>query len=659
MTEETRNTEETKNTENAITKKVPAKSSNLFLTICKYIMKGTGYLCLFLVPCLSYYLFEYVTGNLENIPVFMAVLNICWAYVLYLAFTGITGTTRISVPIVSVALLLISFAETFVVDFRDRPIMIWDVLAARTAMTVSGNYVFNITHQMIQAAKAVIGANIILWFFPIHIKGLNLKKRLIFGFSCVGTAAAFVFGFFHSIVPAHQMGINMWAVNDTYESCGYILSTALSLQYVVKRPPAEYSHGRLENIYEEISAEEEQEKETEGAENMTDDEILSHEAATQPVNLICIMNESLSDLRVIGDFSTNQEYFPFINSLTENTIKGNLCMPVFGSMTSNSEFEFLTGDSVAMLPSNSIAYQFNVKPDAWTMVSTMKDQGYRTVAMHPYPGENWNRNTCYANMGFDEFLDWDYFEGSEQLRYYTSDQGDFEKLIQVVEDKEDPQEKLFLFNVTMQNHGGYEGTFDEFDQTVWLTGDMEGKYPKADQYLSLVKRSDDAFAYLLDYFSHSDEPTMIVMFGDHQPSVEDEFFDEVYGTPSYEVPVQDRLMWYETPFIIWTNYEQPSKDMGKLGAVYLSSYVLKLAGLDMTPYNRFLLDMSQTYPVLHFLGFYDKEGNYQSWSEAESEENPNRKQVLDYEAMAYNHSIDGHKYKPLFTLGEENDTAEK
>mgnify|MGYP000739009350 CR=1 FL=1 len=49
-------------------------------------------------------------------------------------------------------------------------------------------------------------------------------------------------------------------------------------------------------------------------------------------------------------------------------------MPVFGSMTSNSEFEFLTGDSVAMLPSNSIAYQFNVKPDAWTMVSTVKDQ---------------------------------------------------------------------------------------------------------------------------------------------------------------------------------------------------------------------------------------------------------------------------------------------
>ena len=388
-------------------------------------------------------------------------------------------------------------------------------------------------------------------------------------------------------------------------------------------------------------------------------EILSHKAETQPVNLICIMNESLSDLRVVGDFSTNQEYLPFINSLTKNTVKGNLCMPVFGSMTSNSEFEFLTGDSVAMLPSNSIAYQFNVQPNTWSMVSTVRAQGYRAVAMHPYPGENWNRKTCYANMGFDEFLDWDFFEGSEQLRYYTSDQGDFEKVIQVVEEKEDPKDKLFIFNVTMQNHGGYEGRFDEFDQTVWLTGDMEGKYPKADQYLSLVKRSDDAFAYLLDYFSHSDEPTMIVMFGDHQPSVEDEFFDEIYGTPSSEVPVKDRLMWYETPFVIWTNYDQPPKDMGKLGAVYLSSYVLKLAGLDMPLYNQFLLNMSQIYPVLHFLGFYDKEGNYQSWSEAESEDNPNRKQVLDYETMAYDHSIDNYKDSTLFTVREKHDDTEE
>ena len=111
-------------------------------------------------------------------------------------------------------------------------------------------------------------------------------------------------------------------------------------------------------------------------------------------------------------------------------------MPVFGSMTSNTEFEFLTGDSMALLPANSIAYQFNVKPGTYSMVSTLKDQGYYSVAMHPYPGENWNRVECYQNMGFDAFLDQEFYEGSEELRNYVSDEADYQKLIQVVEAKE-------------------------------------------------------------------------------------------------------------------------------------------------------------------------------------------------------------------------------
>ena len=190
------------------------------------------------------------------------------------------------------------------------------------------------------------------------------------------------------------------------------------------------------------------------------------------------MNESLAELKTAGDFTTNTEYFPFMDSLEENTVRGSLCVPVFGSMTSNTEFEFLTGDSMALLPANSIAYQFNVKPGTYSMVSTLKDQGYYSVAMHPYPGENWNRVECYQNMGFDAFLDQEFYEGSEELRNYISDEADYQKLIQVVEAKENPEDKLFIFNVTMQNHGGYEGTYDNFEQEVWLTGQYEGKYRK-------------------------------------------------------------------------------------------------------------------------------------------------------------------------------------
>lgn len=639
------------------------------IKIIKYIWYIVGTVSLLMAPVVSYFMFEYVTGNLDTVPYYMAVLNIGWIYVLYLALFAVTGRTRIAVPAASCVLYVISLAETFVVAFRSRPIMLWDVMAFRTAMTVSGNYEFFITRQMKTAFVLLLLMNVFLWFTPRRVRGWKL--RLAVGGGIAASIAGYGAWFFAVLVPSWGLGINMWAINGTYQEYGYVLSTAVSLQYVVKKPPQGYSNTRLKEIYnrleESIYAEAgngqaypvKSQAYPESPENPENPENRPEEGQpVTPVNLICIMNESLAELKTAGDFTTNTEYFPFMDSLEENTVRGSLCVPVFGSMTSNTEFEFLTGDSMALLPANSIAYQFNVKPDTYSMVSTLKDQGYYSVAMHPYPGENWNRVECYQNMGFDAFLDQEFYEGSQELRNYVSDEADYQKLIQVVEAKENPEDKLFIFNVTMQNHGGYEGTYDNFEQEVWLTGEYEGKYPKTDQYLSLMKRSDQAFQYLVEYFSRIDEPTMIVMFGDHQPSVEDEFYDDIAGMPSSEITVQEHLMWYETPFIIWTNYSMPSEDMGRLGAVYLSSEVLWRANLEMTPYNRFLLAMKEDLPVVHFLGCYDREGTYYYWAKAESERCPYQDTVLDYEALVYNHSLDRKKFKELFVIDSENSISQ-
>ncbi|ENZ16012.1 LTA synthase family protein [Enterocloster clostridioformis] len=639
------------------------------IKIIKYIWYIVGTVSLLMAPVVSYFMFEYVTGNLDTVPYYMAVLNIGWIYVLYLALFAVTGRTRIAVPAASCVLYVISLAETFVVAFRSRPIMLWDVMAFRTAMTVSGNYEFFITRQMKTAFVLLLLMNVFLWFTPRRVRGWKL--RLAVGGGIAASIAGYGAWFFAVLVPSWGLGINMWAINGTYQEYGYVLSTAVSLQYVVKKPPQGYSNARLKEIYnrleESIYAEAgngqaypvKSQAYPESPENPENPENRPEEGQpVTPVNLICIMNESLAELKTAGDFTTNTEYFPFMDSLEENTVRGSLCVPVFGSMTSNTEFEFLTGDSMALLPANSIAYQFNVKPDTYSMVSTLKDQGYYSVAMHPYPGENWNRVECYQNMGFDAFLDQEFYEGSQELRNYVSDEADYQKLIQVVEAKENPEDKLFIFNVTMQNHGGYEGTYDNFEQEVWLTGEYEGKYPKTDQYLSLMKRSDQAFQYLVEYFSRIDEPTMIVMFGDHQPSVEDEFYDDIAGMPSSEITVQEHLMWYETPFIIWTNYSMPSEDMGRLGAVYLSSEVLWRANLEMTPYNRFLLAMKEDLPVVHFLGCYDREGTYYYWAKAESERCPYQDTVLNYEALVYNHSLDRKKFKELFVIDSENSISQ-
>lgn len=620
------------------------KTREMLLKCLKFIWTLTGIFLFLMMPVVSYRLFEYVTGNLRQISPDMEVLNIFWIFLLYLAVFSFSGTSRVAVPVVSAFLAIASIAEAFVEEFRGTPIMVWDVLAFKTAMTVADNYVFRISEEMINAVFVLLNLNFLLQFFPVHVKGW--KKRLALGGFGTCAVAGLAACFYMVIVPSRNLEINMWSMNDTYENSGYILSTAISLKYVVKKPPRGYSLALLREYAEEYGKDREEEIRYQAFSGCGEE---SGEKI-RPVNLICIMNESLSDLKVAGEFTTNREYFPFLNRLEENTVKGSLCVPVFGAMTSNSEFEFLLGDSMAMLPSGSIAYQFYVKEGVRSLVSTVKDQGYEAVAMHPYPGSNWNRDVCYQNMGFDRFLEWESFYGSQVVRNYVSDLGDFQKIIETVEQKKHPDDKLFVFNVTMQNHGGYEAVYENFLNEVWLTGENFGKYPKTDQYLSLMKVSDEAFAYLLDYFKESSQPTMIVMFGDHQPGVEDEFYDQIAGRPSSQVQDPERLMWYQTPFVIWTNYPQPSRNMERLGAVYLSAHVLSLANLEMTPYHRFLLRMSESLPVIHPIGVYQQDGTYYSWAEAESESCPYQDLVLKYESMVFNHSLDSRTVEELFSL---------
>lgn len=555
----------------------------------------------------------------------------------YLAAFGIFGNTRFSLPLVSLFFYSLSVAETFVMEFRQNPIMLWDIFSLPTALSVAQNYHFSFSMEMKTAGMVLLNINYLFLFFPLRARGL--KQRLAAGIGSFGLLAAYVSVFFRQIVPAWALVINMWAMQESFDTYGYILATAVSAQYLVKKPPRGYSHAHLQELAEKI-------------ENGTyfAGESISENKGIRPVNLICIMNESLADLRVAGEFTTNKDYFPFLHGLTENTVKGSLCVPVFGAMTSNTEFEFLTGDSMALFPVNTTAYQFYVRPDTKSLVSTLKAQGYRAVAMHPYPPENWNRDKCYASMGFDAFLSWDDFLGSEVLRYYVSDRGNYQKIIEEVEKKESPSDKLFIFNVTMQNHGGYDEVNESFPHEIYLTGENRGKFPKTDQYLSLMLESDRAFQELTEYFSRVDEPTMLVMFGDHQPGIEEEFYNHIAGRPSGEIPDEEHLIWYQTPLVIWTNYSQPSQDLGKLGAVYLSSYVLERANLSMSPFQRFLGRMSKKLPVIHPIGCYGQDGAYYTWEEARSASCPFSTLVQDYEGMVYNHSLDVQKAEALFSL---------
>ena len=216
------------------------------------------------------------------------------------------------------------------------------------------------------------------------------------------------------------------------------------------------------------------------AQSLLDEQTETSSTADDLPNIVVIMDECFSDPTVLGDFSCNEDFMPYIRSLLDgapNTISGHLYVSVLGGNTANSEFEYLTGDSMAFLPSGSIPYQQYLNKYALSIVSHMKELGYSTTAMHPYNASGWNRSSVYEKMGFGQFLSLKNFHHGEQLRKYVSDQADFEEVLDVLNQSTDP---AFIFNVTMQNHSSYGTPYDNFTPSI----EAKFKNTKSTKYLN-------------------------------------------------------------------------------------------------------------------------------------------------------------------------------
>lgn len=567
---------------------------------------------------------ETVTGNLKYMTPVGIILNLAVYYLLYMGIPAFFGTTRFGWPVLCLLLYALAAGEYFVIGFRERPVMIWDVLALRTAMTVSANYKYAVTPRLVLTFLGMTACSLVSWKWPLeHGKKRGFAGRKYAAAAWTGICAAFGIFLFGVLVPAYHLDVHMWDPIVSFETEGFLLSTVVSFRTLFPAKPAGYSEEAALETAEEVLETYEDQKKAES------DGTGSAENTVIPENIICIMNESFADLRLYNglngnrSFETDAEFLPFFDSLTENTQKGNLYVPVFGAMTANSEYEFLTGNSCAFMPQGSIPYQFYTRPGDSSLASALGEQGYRTIAMHPYPGYNWNRTKAYENLGFDEFLDLEYYEelGKEipllKPRGYMSDQSDYDGIIKLLEGKQ-PGEKLFIFNVTMQNHGGYEvDGLESLVHVVKVNGqECRGEYPKADQYLTLIKMSDEALEYLLSYLKEQDAPTMVVMFGDHQPSVETVFFEELYGMRWSQVPDAMKLNSFVTPYMIWTNYDRETADKGNMSAFMLGNEVLEAAGIDLTGRRAAAELLHEAYQAVHSMGVLDQEGRFTDILEA-------------------------------------------
>lgn len=538
---------------------------------------------------------------------------------------ALTGSMRFSGCFLCIFSIIFSLTNYFTTTFRGIPILASDLTIMGTAMNVVGNYKYSL-----DLTRTITLLGLITWCILLfRVKRLRLpkcKKRI----SAILGSAAICFASFWimiytpvmTVTPMH-VTVNTFRPIKSYRKNGCVLTFMRSIQLMMIHKPDGYSA----NAAEEIAA-------------PYRSETSSGNAKTP--NVIAIMDEAFADLQAVGDFRTSEDVMPFYHSLTKNTVKGFSYVSVFGGQTANTEFEFLTGLSKAFVPASATPYQLYIKSFLPGLTTHLGNQDYQgMLAFHPFRANGYNRDHVYPNLGFSDFIslkDLD-VSASDKIRNFVSDAADFQVIINQYEQaKKKSNAPFYLFNVTMQNHSGYDQDFDNLDMPISIEEKCDD--PELKRYLNLIHHSDTALKSLIEYFSKQEDPTVIVFFGDHEPGLSNEVYSKILGKNVEKLSAEENMNLYKTPFLIWANYDIEEQENVNISMNYLSTLMLESTGMKLSPFNQFLLDIHKQIPVLTTNGYFGEDGSYYSLKD---ESSPYYESLRKYQILQYNDLFDKKK----------------
>lgn len=317
--------------------------------------------------------------------------------------------------------------------------------------------------------------------------------------------------------------------------------------------------------------------------------------AVQQPNIIVIMSEAFYDLdRLEGAVSYSEDPMRPFREVCKEGISGDLYVNVYGGSTHFTEFEFLTGWNTRGMNTGSCPYKEYFSKDQPSFARYLREQGYQTVAIHPYNGKFWNRYVAYPRLGFDAFID-QYRMSYQEKCGYISDDSLTKEIIKQFEEKKEGS-PFFCFSVSVANHIAIlngEEKENAPDQIKVTYDDALGYGPNkkrwVQEYVSGIEKSGEALQELTDYLKTQDEPTIVVFFGDHAPS---------YALDQLAAGKKDTNLAYSTPYLIWGNYDwMTEKEAQNVSASYLSTYLIQLLDMPYASQNYYNIAMRNAYPV--------------------------------------------------------------
>ncbi len=528
---------------------------------------------------LIYYCLELGNKNALLNGVFYTFVNILTVFTLQAAVFILFQRWWISALAVGMPLTVLSIANYYTLLYRNSPISTQDIHNAGTALSVLDSYRFPLS-------VFVLG---IVLFFALNIAvTLQLYKRekkqkRFFKKSAVQSLCLVLFCgiFLHSVYfsdnPIKPRNTFVWSWEDSYYRYGYAASSIEVFQNslnMINMPDGYYP--------EELDSAKESRTVQKTSGNTPD--------------IIFILNETFYDMRDLVDIETDIPITPFIDSLK---ITGKTVVAGTGGGTNKSEYELLTSNSLQLMPAITPFNYLNFD-NANSIVSYLKELGYKTWGAHCAEALNYERGIVYPKLGFDQVLfDVDFGE-KERLsdRPYATDEFVYGRMLEDYESMGDAPR--FMYMLTIQNHGGWDMNPPEAD-TVHTLGDFGEYTDDINEFLSCVNESDRAFKQLTEYFTNHERDVIICMVGDHAPS----FATELVDASNLDVTFNLR----STPFAIWANFDTECFLPKELSMPFIAPSVLEAAGVPLSPYYTHMLKLRQETPVITAFNLYKTKNN--------------------------------------------------
>lgn len=451
-----------------------------------------------------------------------------------LSFTLVFFTRRLKYTFYLVTGVWTSLAVINMVirSFRMTPFTLDDTQFITNIPTIMPLYLSSTQILLVISASVMLILTLAVMFF----KSTKQKRLFKYGFIHLGVIGGLVFtlpNLSSSIARFEETDGNL---KNTYDEFGFAYSFVQSVISKGVKRPSDFDEELLLKRLNEMKFD---------------------SSKAEDVNFIAIQLESFFDVNRIG-LNLTSNPIPFFSSLKDQYTSGVLSVPTIGGGTANSEFEFLTSMDLSYFGTGEYPYKTVLREQSLpSLVSYFNGLNYTTTALHNHVANFYRRQVVYQYLGFNTFV------SSETMQDLTTTPMGWAKdkhLIPYIQQAMlSSSSKDFIFGVSVQGHGEYP--HDPLDPSMieYITPTDEHSFNNINYYLNQINEMDQMIESLVTWVKSSEEPILLVLYGDHLPGID-------FGL--------DSIQTYLSDYVILSNFEMEVSDedldLPQLGAKALS-----------------------------------------------------------------------------------------